>query len=63
MAEQPPRTGVSGYLVGRVPEVVDAHRLRLLLERRLGAGGRAMFADAYAITSCWWNIPALNSPV
>jgi hypothetical protein len=37
--------------------------VRLQLERRLGAGGRAMFADAYAITSCWWNIPALNAPV
>lgn len=46
-----------------LPEVVQAHRLRLQLERRLGAGGRAMFADAYAITSCWWNIPALNPPV
>ncbi|MGW6739303.1 hypothetical protein ACWGDX_00920 [Streptomyces sp. NPDC055025] len=46
-----------------VPEVANAHRLRVLLERRLGAGGRAMFADAYAITSCWWNIPVLNAPV
>ncbi|MER7179510.1 hypothetical protein ABT404_08495, partial [Streptomyces hyaluromycini] len=46
-----------------LPEVVQAHRLRLQLERRLGAGGRAMFADAYALASCWWNIPALNPPV
>ncbi|MDI5973991.1 hypothetical protein POF50_032395 [Streptomyces sp. SL13] len=46
-----------------VPEVANAHRLRVQLERRLGAGGRDMFADAYAIVSCWWNIPVLNAPV
>ncbi|RBL87242.1 hypothetical protein DDE05_04860, partial [Streptomyces cavourensis] len=33
------------------------------LERRLGAGGRALFADALHITAFWWNIPALSPPV
>lgn len=54
--------GSAALPLSALPEVVHAHRLRLLLERRLGAGGRAMFADAYAITSCWWNLP-LNAPV
>jgi hypothetical protein len=56
-----PRT--AAIALSAVPEVADAHRLRVQLERRLGAGGRAMFADAYAIVSCWWNIPVLNAPV
>lgn len=56
-----PRT--SAIPLSALPGVVNAHRLRLQLERRLGAGGRAMFADAYTITSCCWNIPALNAPV
>ncbi|MGW1987872.1 hypothetical protein ACWCPJ_36395 [Streptomyces collinus] len=55
--------GTAALPLTALPEVVTAHRLRLQLERRLGAGGRAMFADAYAILSCWWNIPALNAPV
>ncbi|MEU6324930.1 hypothetical protein [Streptomyces sp. NPDC047009] len=55
--------GSAAIPLSALPEVVHAHRLRLLLERRLGAGGRAMFADAYAITSCWWNVPDLNAPV
>ncbi|MFJ7241746.1 hypothetical protein ACIQWB_32085 [Streptomyces olivaceus] len=46
-----------------LPEVVEAHQKRLLFERRLGAGGRVLFADAYAITSCWWNLPSLNARV
>jgi hypothetical protein len=54
--------GAAAIALAALPEVVTAHRQRLYLERRLGAGGRAMFADAYAITSCWWNIPALNAP-
>lgn len=33
-----------------------------MLERALGPGGRAVFADAYAIASCWWNVPGLNPP-
>lgn len=55
--------GTAALPLTALPEVVTAHRLRLQLERRLGAGGRAMFADAYAIVSCWWNVPALNAPV
>jgi hypothetical protein len=45
-----------------VPEVTAAHRARLLLERRLGAGGRIAFADALHIAAAWWNIPALSPP-
>jgi hypothetical protein len=55
--------GVAAISLARLPEVAQAHRLRVQLERRLGAGGRAVFADAYAIMSCWWNIPAFNSPL
>ncbi|WP_327228625.1 hypothetical protein OG229_38405 [Streptomyces platensis] len=55
--------GTAAIRLSAVPEVADAHRLRVLLERRLGAGGQAIFADAYAIASCWWNIPVLNAPV
>ncbi|QOV33239.1 hypothetical protein IM697_23635 [Streptomyces ferrugineus] len=55
--------GAAAIALTALPEVVNAHRRRLYLERRLGPGGRAMFADAYALTSCWWNIPALNAPV
>lgn len=55
--------GTAALPLAALPEVVIAHRLRLQLERRLGAGGRAMFADAYAVVSCWWNVPALNAPV
>ncbi|MFE3830564.1 hypothetical protein [Streptomyces sp. NPDC059092] len=54
--------GTTAIALSAVPEVADAHRLRVLLERRLGAGGRAMFADAYAIASCWWNVPVFNAP-
>lgn len=54
--------GTAAIALGALPEVLDAHRQRLLLERRLGAGGRALFADAYAIVSRWWNIRALNAP-
>ncbi|MEE4597588.1 hypothetical protein V2J94_37900 [Streptomyces sp. DSM 41524] len=55
--------GTTAIPLFSLPKIVDAHRLRQRLERRLCAGGRAMFADAYAITSCWWNIPDLNPPV
>ncbi|MFC1421285.1 hypothetical protein [Streptacidiphilus cavernicola] len=55
--------GTAAIALAGLPEVVHAHRQRMRLERRLGPGGRAAFADAYAITSCWWNIPALNSPL
>jgi hypothetical protein len=55
--------GTAAVSLSALPEVVRAHRQRLQMERRLGAGGRAVFADAYAIISCWWNIPALNAPV
>lgn len=55
--------GTAAISLRILPEVVDAHRQRLLLERRQGAGGRALFADAYAIVSLWWNIRALNAPV
>ncbi|MFD7978746.1 TniQ family protein [Streptomyces sp. NPDC059071] len=46
-----------------VPEVVRAHRDRVLLEHRLGTGGRALFADALHLTAFWWNIPSLSPPV
>ncbi|MGW4198864.1 hypothetical protein [Streptomyces sp. NPDC005004] len=52
----------AAILLSAVPEVAEAHRLRVRLERRLGPGGQAVFADAYAIASCWWNISALNAP-
>lgn len=55
--------GAAAIALTALPEVVTAHRQRLYLEQRLGVGGRALFADAYALTSCWWNIPALNPPV
>ncbi|MET9221764.1 hypothetical protein ABZX65_23770 [Streptomyces sp. NPDC003300] len=55
--------GTAAIPLRRLPEVVYAHQQRLLFERRLGAGGRALFADAYAIVSLWWNIRALNAPV
>jgi hypothetical protein len=55
--------GAGAISLARLPEVTQAHRLRMQLERRLGAGGRAVFADAYAITACWWNVPAFNSPL
>ncbi|WP_184503326.1 TniQ family protein [Streptomyces botrytidirepellens] len=55
--------GVSWLPLREVPEVVEAHRQRVLLERRLGGGGRALFADALHIASFWWNIPALSPPV
>ncbi|WP_147408960.1 TniQ family protein [Kitasatospora xanthocidica] len=38
-----------------VPEVLRAHRRRLLLERRFGLGGAALVADAFAITGWWWR--------
>jgi hypothetical protein len=45
------------------PEVAAAHSSRLLLERRLGAGGRIAFADALHIAAAWWNVPALAPPM
>ncbi|MCI4078868.1 TniQ family protein [Streptomyces sp. MMS21 TC-5] len=45
-----------------VPELVRAHRERMGMERRLGAGGRALLADALHITAFWWNIPSLCPP-
>jgi hypothetical protein len=57
------RGSADAISLARLPEVVQAHRQRVQLERRLGAGGRALFADAYAITACWWNVPAFNSPL
>jgi hypothetical protein len=55
--------GVTWLPLESLPEVVDAHRQRLLLERRLGGGGRALFADALHIAAFWWNIPSLCPPV
>ncbi|MFG2305274.1 hypothetical protein [Actinacidiphila glaucinigra] len=55
--------GTDAITLDALPEVLNAHQQRVVLERRLGAGGRALFADAYAIVSCWWNVPALNAPV
>lgn len=55
--------GAGAIRLAGLPEVVHAERKRRVLERRLGPGGRAMFADAYAITSCWWNVPVFNPAV
>jgi len=55
--------GVTWLPLENLPDVVDAHRRRLLLERRLGGGGRALFADALHIAACWWNVPSLCPPV
>ncbi|GGV01772.1 hypothetical protein GCM10010211_81330 [Streptomyces albospinus] len=55
--------GATWLSLRAVPEVVEAHRQRVLLERRLGGGGRALFADALHLAAGWWNIPALSPPV
>ncbi|MDT0382441.1 hypothetical protein RM572_27155 [Streptomyces sp. DSM 42041] len=46
-----------------LPEITEAPRQRLLLERRLGGGGRALFADALHLAAFWWNIPSLSPSV
>jgi len=51
--------GAAVIRLAALPEVLAAHRQRLRLERALGAMGKALFADAYAIVSCWWNVPSL----
>lgn len=48
-------SGTAALPLTALPEVVTAHRLRLQLERRLGAGGRALFADAYALNAPVWQ--------
>ncbi|MCX5395361.1 TniQ family protein [Streptomyces sp. NBC_00094] len=55
--------GTTWLPLQNMPEVVRAHCDRMRLERRLGAGGRALFADALRITALWWNVPALSPPV
>jgi hypothetical protein len=55
--------GATWLPLRNVPEVVRAQRDRVMLERRLGAGGRALFADALHIAAFWWNIPSLSPPV
>lgn len=55
--------GVAWLPLRAVPEVIEAHRQRLLLERRLGGGGRALLADALHLAAFWWNIPSLSPPV
>ncbi|MCQ9178643.1 TniQ family protein [Streptomyces sp. IBSBF 2953] len=47
--------GVTCIPLTFVPEVLEAHRERVRLERRLGAGGRIAFADAFHIAVFWWN--------
>lgn len=47
--------GVTCIPLAPVPEVLEAHRERERLERRLGAGGRIAFADAFHIAVFWWN--------
>ncbi|MEY2244838.1 hypothetical protein AB8A21_18310 [Streptomyces sp. BF23-18] len=47
--------GVTCIPLAAVPEVLAAHRERVRLERRLGAGGRIAFADAFHIAVFWWN--------
>lgn len=55
--------GTTWLALDGLPEVVAAHRQRVLLERRLGSGGRALFADALHIAAAWWNVPAIAPPV
>ncbi|WP_165939151.1 TniQ family protein [Streptomyces sp. BK205] len=47
--------GVTCIPLTAVPEVLAAQRERVRLERRLGAGGRIAFADAFHIAVFWWN--------
>ncbi|MFJ3421918.1 TniQ family protein [Streptomyces sp. NPDC086082] len=47
--------GVTCIPLAAVPEVFAAHGERVRLERRLGAGGRIAFADAFHIAVFWWN--------
>ncbi|MEU0786823.1 TniQ family protein [Streptomyces sp. NPDC006173] len=47
--------GVACISLTPVPEVVEAHGERVRFERRLGAGGRVAFADAFHIAAFWWN--------
>jgi len=47
--------GVTCIPLTPVPEVLAAHLERVRLERRLGAGGRIAFADAFHIAVFWWN--------
>ncbi|MET8621299.1 TniQ family protein [Streptomyces albidoflavus] len=55
--------GTTWLSLAALPEVVQAHEQRVLLERRVGAGGRTLFADALHIAAFWWNVPALCPPV
>ncbi|MEU0956135.1 TniQ family protein [Streptomyces niveus] len=55
--------GTTWLSLAGLPEVVHAHRRRETMERRLGAGGRALFADALHLAAFWWNIPSLSPPV
>ncbi|MEI5011714.1 hypothetical protein RB196_34595 [Streptomyces sp. PmtA] len=55
--------GTTWLPLQNVPEVVQAHQDRIEMERGLGAGGRALFADALHLTAFWWNIPSLSPPV
>ncbi|MGX5397160.1 TniQ family protein [Streptomyces anulatus] len=54
--------GTTWLSLAALPEVVQAHRERVALERRVGAGGRSVFADALHITAFWWNVPSLSPP-
>ncbi|MEU1003765.1 TniQ family protein [Streptomyces tibetensis] len=48
--------GVTSIPLGQLPDVLEAHHRRVRLERRLGAGGRVAFADAYHMVGHWWNM-------
>lgn len=39
----------------KLPEVIDAHRRRLLRRRRVGAAAEGLFADAHQIAGHWWS--------
>lgn len=54
--------GTTWLALDGLPEVVAAHRQRVLVERRLGSGGRALFADALHIAASWWNVPSIAPP-
>lgn len=49
------RAGRGFVDLGPLPQVLAAHRERIVLQRRLGPLGRALFADAFHIAAYWWT--------
>ncbi|MEU9608505.1 TniQ family protein [Streptomyces sp. NPDC048057] len=44
-----------GLSLQELPEVVDAHRERVRLQRRFGRSGEELFADAFQVAAEWWR--------